>query len=154
VDVCHRAGADPFSKGFTTMSSTSAATGRLLTKAPSSKGARRAQASTVDADFAAEWNGLDKDRRQQIRRLVRIGRPQETPADAELAVGFATYQRGRAWYRFFLLWIVPLAIAGLIAGANLHPIVIGIVFGAVVSAVMVRRNFKRVERVNAELLAS
>ena len=47
---------------------------------------------------------------------------------------------------------MPLAIAGLIAGANLHPIVIGIVFGAVVSAVMVRRNFKRVERVNAELL--
>jgi xanthine/uracil permease len=40
-----------------------------------------------------------------------------------------------------------------IASANLHPIVIGIVLGAVVSAVMVRRNFTRVERINAELLA-
>jgi len=128
-------------------------TGKLLTKATSAKESKMAAAPVVDEAFAATWNGTDKAERRQIRRLVRIGRPQETVAEAELAVGFAAYQRTRPWFRFFYLWIAPLAIAGLIAGMNIHPLVVGMVFGAVVIALMSRRNFKRVEKVNAPVLA-
>jgi hypothetical protein len=127
--------------------------GKLLTKAPSAKQSKMAATPVVDEAFAATWNGLEKAERRQIRRLVRIGRPQETVAEAELAVGFAAYQRTRAWFRFFYLWIVPLAVAGLIAGMNIHPLVVGMVFGAVVISIMSRRNFKRVEKINASVLA-
>jgi hypothetical protein len=127
--------------------------GKLLTKAPAAKESKMSSTKVVDEAFAADWNGLDKADRRQIRRLVRIGRPQESVADAELAVGFAAYQRSRAWFRFFWFWIVPLAVAGLVAGMNLHPLVVGMVFGAVVVAYMSRRNYKRVERVNAPVLA-
>lgn len=128
-------------------------TGKLLSKAPSAKHSKMAATPVVDEAFAATWNDLDKADRRQIRRLVRIGRPQETARDAELAVGFAAYQRTRSWYRFFWLWIVPLAVAGLIAGMNIHPIVVGLVLGAVAVAFMSRRNFKRVEKINASVLA-
>lgn len=135
--------------------------GKVLTTAPSAKATRaekKRQAATASvspefAEFAGTWNELEKDRRRQIRRLIRIGQPQESVADAELAIGFATYQRTRPWFRFFWLWIVPLTIAGIMAGANVHAIVIGLVLGAAASAALVRRNFKRVEKVNAELLA-
>jgi hypothetical protein len=130
-----------------------ATTGKLLTKAPSAKQSKMAKAPVVDEEFAATWNGMDKAERRQIRRLVRIGRPQETVAEAELAVAFAAYQRTRPWYRFYFLWIVPLALAGLIAGMNIHPLVVGLVLGAVAVSFMSRRNFKRVETVNAELLS-
>ncbi len=128
-------------------------TGKLLTKAPSAKQAKMAKAPVVDAEFAAEWNSLEKVDRRQIRRLVRIGRPQETAADARLAVAFAAYQRSRAWYRFFYLWIAPLAVAGLIAGVNLHPIFIGMVLGGLAIAYMSRRNYKRADKINAPVLA-
>ena len=130
-----------------------ATTGKLLTKAPSAKQSKMAAAPVVDEEFAATWNGMDKAERRQIRRLVRIGRPQETVAEAELAVAFAAYQRTRPWYRFYFLWIVPLALAGLIAGMNIHPLVVGLVLGAVAVSFMSRRNFKRVENVNAPLLS-
>jgi hypothetical protein len=127
-------------------------TGKLLTKAPSAKQSKMAKAPAVDTDFAAEWNSLDKPERRQIRRLVRIGRPQESAEHARLAVAFAAYQRTRAWYRFFYLWLAPLAVAGLIAGLNLHPILIGMVLGGLAMAYMSRRNYKRAEKINAELL--
>jgi hypothetical protein len=127
-------------------------TGKLLSAAPRAKEAKMAKAPAVDAEFAAEWNALDKAERRQIRRLVRIGQPQATRTEARLAVAFAAYQRSRAWYRFFWLWIVPLGVAGVIAGLNLHPIVIGLVFGAVVVAIMSRRNYRRADRVNAAVL--
>ena len=127
-------------------------TGKLLASAPSATQAKMAATPAVGEAFAATWNGLDKGERRQIRRLVRIGRPQETVAQAELAVGFAAYQRSRPWYRRYFLWIVPLAIAGLIAGANIHPVVVGLVLGAVAVSFMSRRNFTRVERNNAPLL--
>ena len=44
-------------------------------------------------------------------------------------------------------------VAGLVAGLHVHPIVIGRVLAAVVNAVLVRRNFGRVEQVNAGFLA-
>jgi len=69
-----------------------------------------------------------------------------------VAVGFAEYQRTRSWYRRFWLWIVPLAVGGLIAGLALPPIVMGMVIAGVGSAYLARRNFSRVEQVNAELL--
>jgi hypothetical protein len=135
------------------MARTSTTTGRLLSKAPSAKATRMSSTTVVDEAFAAEWNGLDKAERRQIRRLVRIGRPQESLEEGELAVGFAAYQRTRPWYRFYWLWIVPIAIAGLIAAANIHPLAVGLVLGAVVVSFMSRRNFTRVERVNAAVLA-
>ena len=55
-----------------------ATTGKLLTKAPSAKQSKMAKAPVVDEEFAATWNGMDKAERRQIRRLVRIGRPQES----------------------------------------------------------------------------
>ena len=128
-------------------------TGKLLAKAPSAKQSRMAKTPAVDTEFAAEWNSLEKAERRQIRRLVRIGRPQETVAEARLAVAFAAYQRSRAWYRFYFLWIVPVAVAGLIAGMNIHPIVVGMVFGAVVLSFMTRRNFTRTEVINAPVLS-
>jgi hypothetical protein len=127
-------------------------TGKLLTKAPSAKESKMATGPVVDEAFATRWNALEKSERRQIRRLVRIGLPQPTPEAAELAVGFAAYQRTRPWFRYFWLWIWPLAIAALIAAANLHPIVMGLVLGAVVVSFMSRRNFKRAEKVNAPVL--
>src|SRR6188472_4044445 len=134
------------------MSSTTKRAGKVLSKTPGAKESKMAATKVVDEAFAATWNSLEKDERRQIRRLVRIGQPQEAPAEAELAIGFAAYQRTRPWFRFFWLWLVPLAVAGLIAGANLHPILIGIVFGFVAVSIMARRNFKRVEKVNGVLL--
>jgi hypothetical protein len=128
-------------------------TGKLLTKAPGATQSKMAKAPVVDAGFAAEWNSLEKAERRQIRRLVRIGRPQETADHARLAVAFAAYQRSRAWYRFFYLWIAPLAVAGLVAGLNLHPIFIGMVLGGLAIAYMSRRNYKRAETINASVLA-
>lgn len=135
------------------MARTTQSSGKLLSTTPRSKFKKMAKAPTVDPEFAATWNGLDKADRRQIRRLVRIGRPQESAADAELAVGFAAYQRTRPWFRFFWLWIVPIVVAGLIAGANLHPLFIGMVLGAAAVAIMARRNFKRTEKVNAAVRA-
>ncbi len=102
--------------------------------------------------FAEAWNSMDKARRRQIRRLVRIGRPQQEAADVGLATAFADYQRTRPWYRLFWLWFVPVVIGGLMAAAMIHPIVIGMVLAAAGNAVLVHRNFTRVEKVNASLL--
>ena len=128
-------------------------TGKLLSKAPDAKQSKMGKAPAVDAGFAAEWNSLDKAERRQVRRLVRIGRPQETAEHARLGTAFAAYQRSRAWYRFFWLWIVPLAVAGMVAGLNLHPLVIGMVLGAVAVAYMNRRNYKRADVINAPVLS-
>jgi hypothetical protein len=133
--------------------------GKLLTKAPAAKASKNSKGSKasppkgVDPVFAARWNALDKDDRRQIRRLVRIGRPQATAAEAELANGFAAYQRTRPWYRFYFLWIIPIFVAAFIAASNLHPIVIGLVLGATAVSFMSRRNFTRAEKVNAEVLS-
>ena len=127
--------------------------GKLLSKAPSAKQSKMAKAPAVDAGFAAEWNSLEKAERRQIRRLVRIGRPQETVAEARMGVAFAAYQRSRAWYRFFYLWLAPILLAGLIAGLNLHPIFIGMVLGGAAVAYMSRRNYKRADVINAAVLA-
>jgi hypothetical protein len=134
------------------MSSTARVSGRLLEARSPAEVQGRHNALVADPDLASEWNALEKDRRRQIRRLIRIGQPQQDSGGAALAVRFAAFQRTRPWYRFFWLWIVPLAIAGVVAGGALHPVVIGLVLGAVVSAVMVRRNFRRVEKINADLL--
>jgi Flp pilus assembly protein TadB len=134
------------------MSSTTHVAGRLLEAGSPADAQGRHNAPVADPDLASEWNALEKDRRRQIRRLIRIGQAQQDTGDAALAVRFAAFQRTRPWYRFFWLWIVPLAIAGVVAGGALHPVVIGLVLGAVVSAVMVRRNFRRVEKVNTDLL--
>ncbi|MEY4130869.1 MAG: hypothetical protein RLZZ31_993 [Actinomycetota bacterium] len=102
--------------------------------------------------FIDEWNSLDKMRRRQIRRLVRIGKEQENVADAKLAVQFAAYQRSRTWYSKFWLWFVPLVIAGFVAGLALHPIILGMIAGVAGNAILVRRSFKRADWVNEQLL--
>ncbi|MSZ93736.1 MAG: hypothetical protein F2584_06595 [Actinobacteria bacterium] len=128
--------------------------GKLMTSSSSEKPSKGAKAgSNVDPAFAAEWNALDKPTRRQIRRLVRIGRPQENADDARMAVGFATYQRSRAWFRFFWLWFTPLMVAGVIAGFAVHPIIIGMVLAAAGNAYLVRRAFKKTDWLNEPLLA-
>ena len=127
-------------------------TGKLLKSSKPAKPAKVSKASAVDPDFAGRWNATDKSERRQIRRLVRIGRPQETEADARLAVGFAAYQRTRPWYRFFWLWFVPVIIGGLGASFATHPIVIGMVAAVAVNALLVRRAFRRTDIVNRPLL--
>jgi hypothetical protein len=106
------------------------------------------------AAFIETWNGLPSAERRQIRRLVRIGRPVETREQAPLAVGFADYQATRPWWRYYWFWLAPAVVIALIAAVNIHPIVIGIVLGGMAAAIMIRRNFKRVRKVNAELLDS
>ena len=125
-----------------------------MTSSSSEKPPKGAKAgSNVDPTFAAEWNALDKPTRRQIRRLVRIGRPQENADDARMAVGFAAYQRSRAWFRFFWLWFTPLMVAGVIAGFAVHPIIIGMVLAAAGNAYLVRRAFKKTDWLNEPLLA-
>lgn len=102
--------------------------------------------------FINEWNSLEKLRRRQIRRLVRIGKEQENVADAKLAVQFAAYQRSRTWYTRFWFWFVPLVVAGIIAGLALHPIILGMIFAGAGNALLVRRAFKRADWVNEQLL--
>jgi ferric-dicitrate binding protein FerR (iron transport regulator) len=108
----------------------------------------------TNEQFAQRWNALNKTHRRQIRRLARIGRLQETAADAQLAVVFAAFQQSRSWYRRFWLWFPILVIAGVIAGFGIHPLVVGIVIGFAANALFVRRNYSRVSVVNAELLSS
>ena len=108
--------------------------------------------SDDQAAFIETWNATPAKERRQIRRLVRIGRPVETPAQAPLAVGFATYQQSRSWWKLFWFWFVPAIVITLIAAVNIHPIFIGIVLGAAASVFMIRRNFKRVGIINRELL--
>ena len=133
-------------------SSKSGNSGKLLKSSKPAKPAKDSKASAADPDFAAEWNAADKSERRQIRRLVRIGRPQQTEADAKLAVGFAAYQRTRPWYRFFWLWFVPVVIGGVGAGFATHPIVIGMVAAVAVNALLVRRAFRRTDIVNRPVL--
>lgn len=135
------------------MSRSTSPTARLLTKVPRAKGTLMANERAAGIEFAAEWNALEREERRQIRRLVRVGRPQESQPHAQLAVQFAAYQRSRAWFRYFWLWIVPLTVAAVISGSTIHPIVIGLVLGAAASALMVRRNFRRVESINGEFFA-
>ena len=106
-----------------------------------------------DADLVAEWNDLPKRHRKGIRRLTRLGRPQLDVNDAELAVRFAAFQRTRGWYRHFWLWFVPLMLGGLMAGAALHPVVIGMVLAAGFTALWARRGYRLVEKINEPLLA-
>jgi len=106
-----------------------------------------------DAGFANTWNATDKVRRKQIRRLVRVGRPQETAADARLAVGFVGFQRSRLWYRFFWLWFPVVVLGALYAATLVHPLAIGVVLAVAANGFLVRWNFGRTEKVNAEFLA-
>lgn len=105
-----------------------------------------------DPDFAARWNSTDKARRKQVRRLVRNGRMQETVADARLAVGFAAYQRSRPWYRYFWLWLPVVTVGALFAASLVHPLVVGMVLAAAGNGIFVRRNFRRTDVINAEVL--
>jgi hypothetical protein len=129
--------------------------GKLLKSSKAAKSANPiGNSPRVDPDFANEWNETDKYKRRQIRRLVRIGRPQENSADARLGVGFAAYQRSRPWYRYFWYWLVPLTAAGVVAGFAIHPIVIGMVMAAAANALIVRRAFKKAEWLNEPLLGA
>ena len=105
-----------------------------------------------DPHFAATWNATDRARRKQIRRLVRNGRFQESVADARLAVGFAAYQRSRPWYRFFWLWLPVVMVGALVAASLVHPLVIGMVLAVAGNGIFVRRNFRRADIINAEIL--
>jgi hypothetical protein len=106
-------------------------------------------ATIEDTKFADTWNALDKGDRRRIRRLVRIGRPVDDVAEVPLAVGFSRYQQTRKWMRYFWFWFVPALLIAIVAAAQVHPLVIGLVLGGGVQAVMTRRNFGRAAVVNA-----
>ena len=108
--------------------------------------------SAKDDGFVEEWNSLDRNDRRRIRRLARIGRPQESPDDARLGLGFVEHQRGRPWFRYFWWGFAPLVLIALFAAFMIHPIVVGIVGGLAANWVVVRRNYGRFERVNAARL--
>lgn len=103
-------------------------------------------------EFVEQWNAADPAVRRQVRRLVRVGRPAPDAEQAELAVGFGAYQRSRPWFRLFWLWFPVAVVIALLCAMALHPIVLGIVLGLAVNALLVRRNFRRVEKVNDEVL--
>jgi hypothetical protein len=116
--------------------------------------ARSSTTPALDLDFVDRWNQLDKSHRKQIRRLIRVGRQQQTVDDARLAVGYAAYQRTRPWFRWFWAWYPVLTLGALFAAGFVHPLVVGLVFGVAANALLVIRGYRRVERVNADLLAS
>jgi hypothetical protein len=116
--------------------------------------ARSSSTATPDPDFADRWNHLSKPRRKQIRRLIRVCRQQQSPEDARLAVGYATYQRSRSWYRWFWAWYPLITLGALFAAGFVHPVVVGLVFGVAANALLVIRGYRRVETVNAELLGA
>ena len=104
------------------------------------------------AAFILTWNATDSGVRRHVRRLVRLGQPVDSRDEAELAMGFADYQRTRLWFRLFWLWFVPGVLFALAAASSIHPILIGVVLASAGTAVLARRNIKRVAKVNAELL--
>ncbi len=104
------------------------------------------------AAFIAEWNQIEPTERRRVRRLVRTGQPLESPGEARLAVGFAAFQRSRPWARYFWLWFVPGVLVALTAAAGIHPVLIGVILASGGSALLARRNLKRVAKVNAGLL--
>ncbi len=107
---------------------------------------------TPETDYAEQWNRLDTSERRRIRRLVRVGRPVETREEARLALVFADYQRTRPWFRLFWYWFIPAVLVALVAAAGIHPILVGVVLASAGSALLAYRNFKRVAKVNADLL--
>lgn len=104
-----------------------------------------------DGGFAERWNGLDARERRRIRRLVRIGRPGADAADAELAVGFARYQRNRKLWRWFWAWFSVAMVLALVTASTIHPLVIGVVLAIGGQTVLAWWNYRRAERVNAAL---
>lgn len=109
---------------------------------------------TVDVSFAEQWNVMPRKDRKRIRRMVRLGRTQDSVADARLALGFAAYQKSRFWFQKFWFWFVPLVVAAFLAAGAVHPLLMGIILGLAGNAIWCRRNFNRVEVVNASLLTS
>lgn len=105
------------------------------------------------ATFVQDWNALPRPDRLRIRRLVRLGRPVADRQEANLAVAYAGFQRSRVWTRLFWLWFVPGLVLALGVAASIHPIFLGVVLALAAQAVFARYNLKRVEKVNAELLA-
>lgn len=117
--------------------------------------------SSIDPLAATAWNEADRARRKQIRRLIRVGWAQETVADAKLAVAYAQYQRTRPWYRFAPLWAALITVAalvlgmtGLYGGSAPSALLAGAMLGFAGNLLLVKRNYRRVEQANAELLAS
>lgn len=94
--------------------------------------------------FADEWNALPYADRRRLRRLVRIGRLPEDPAEARLAAEFAAHQRTRMWWRYFWVWFVPGLLLALGVAVLIHPVVIGIVLASAGQAVLTRRNATRI----------
>jgi hypothetical protein len=117
--------------------------------------------ASIDPLAATAWNEADKARRKQIRRLIRVGWTQETVADAKLAIAYAQYQRTRPWYRFAPLWAalitvgaLVLGMTGLYGGSVPSALLAGAMLGFAGNLLLVKRNYRRIELVNAELLAS
>jgi hypothetical protein len=95
------------------------------------------------AAFISGWNQLERMERTRLRRLVRLGRPIDEPHLDALAAGYAEFQLARPWMRFFWLWFVPGVVIALSIGAQMHPIMLGVVIALVAQAVSANRNLRR-----------
>jgi len=109
--------------------------------------------STDEARFLTAWAALPRMQRSHLRRLVRMGMPVGDREQAEVAVAYAQFQRGRLWARIFWFWFVPGLILALGVATQIHPVLVGVVLVLAAQAVFARRNLGRVERVNAATLA-
>jgi hypothetical protein len=102
--------------------------------------------STSDASvFAAEWNALGRGERMELRRLVRMGRPVRTDR-RQLAADYARFQLQRPWIRLFWVWFAPGIALALAIGAQVHPILVGVVLALGAQSVWAWFNLRKVAR--------
>jgi hypothetical protein len=94
-------------------------------------------------EFVTGWNALDRSKRKQLRRLVRLGRPIDDPELDRLAPGYAAYQRSRLWMRLFWIWFVPGVLLALSIASQVHPVLVGAVMAMAAQAVFTNRNLRR-----------
>lgn len=104
-------------------------------------------------EFIREWNALPARDRRRIRRLVKLGRPMDDPAEVGLAIAFSWFQQTRLWWRIFWLWFVPGLVLAMGIASRIHPLLVGAVIALSAQAVFTRRNVRRAQQVNASTLA-
>jgi hypothetical protein len=84
--------------------------------------------------------------RLRLRRLVRMGRPVDTPELSRLAPEYARWQMRRPWMRLFWLWFVPGVLIALVVCAQIHPVLVGATIALGAQAAWAHRNLQRAAR--------
>lgn len=100
-------------------------------------------------DFATAWNALPRAERTQLKRIVRMGRRIDDPAQRPLAAAYARYQSTRPWIRFFWLWFAPGLVIAVGIASRIHPLATGIVIALGAQGAWAWFNLKRLARDSA-----